>query len=119
MFFLRCTPTFTFDDLLSRFDSITREGLSRILGHPLTDLQWRQAKLPISMSGVGLQGAEDMAAVAFATSYISSHSLIKDLLYTNDEDIEASLPVGGFISKSTGKKCEDKKASRRNEEAKN
>ena len=92
MFFLRCTPTFTFDDLLSRFDSITREGLSRILGHPLTDLQWRQAKLPISMSGVGLQGAEDMAAVAFATSYISSHSLIKDLLYTNDEDIEASLP---------------------------
>ena len=44
------------------------------------------------MSGVGLQGAEDMAAVAFATSYISSHSLIKDLLYPNDEDIEASLP---------------------------
>ena len=89
---IRCTPTFTFDHLLSRFDSTTREGLSRILGVPLTDLQWRQAKLPISMSGVGLQGAEDMAAVAFATSYISSHSLIKDLLYPNDEDIEASLP---------------------------
>ena len=27
--------------------------------------------------------------------------------------------VGGFISKSTGKKCEDKKASRRSEEVKN
>ena len=30
--------------------------------------------------------------MAFATSYTSSHSLIKDRLYPNDEDMEASLP---------------------------
>ena len=32
---------------------------------------------------------------------------------------ELQRNVGGFISKSTGKKCEDKKASRRSEEVKN
>ena len=92
MFFLRTTMTTDHQDLLLKFDSVTREGLSRILGLPLTHLQWRQAKLPVTLAGVGLHSAEDLAAVAYATSYLSSHSMVQDLLHPGDEDPPASLP---------------------------
>ena len=54
MFFLRTADTSEMEDILSQFDTITREALSRIIAFPLTDLQWRQAKLPCSLGGVGL-----------------------------------------------------------------
>ena len=91
MFFLRTTDTSTMDDILSQFDTITREALSRIVAFPLTDLQWRQAKLPCSMGGVGLLAAADQSPIAFATSYLSSHRLIVDLLHPG-ADIDPSLP---------------------------
>ena len=91
MFFLRTTDTTNMVDLLGQFDTITREALSRIIAFPLTDLQWRQAQLPCSKGGVGLQAALDIAPVAFATSYISSHPYIRDLLHPGT-DLPPSLP---------------------------
>ena len=91
MFFLRTTDTTTMTDLLGQFDSITREALSRIIACPLTDLQWQQAKLPRSMGGVGLQAAVDLSPVAYATSYLSAHPRIVDLLHPA-ADISPTLP---------------------------
>ena len=51
MFLLRALDTTPCADLLEEFDSITREALSNILGPPVSDLQWEQAKLPVSMGG--------------------------------------------------------------------
>ena len=91
MFFLRTTDTSEMEDILSQFDTITREALSRIIAFPLTDLQWRQAKLPCSLGGVGLQAAVDLAPIAYATSYLASHSLTVDLLHPG-ADVDPTLP---------------------------
>ena len=52
MFLLRSLDTTPYGDLLEEFDSITRGALSTILGPPVSDLQWEQAKLPVPMGGV-------------------------------------------------------------------
>ena len=54
MFTLRTVDTSVHRPVLAEFDHETREALNRILGAPLTDLQWRQAKLPISLGGMGM-----------------------------------------------------------------
>ena len=77
--------------MLAQLDVTTRDALSRIIGYPLTDLQWRQAKLPLSLGGVGLQVATDIAPVAYATSYLASHPHIVDLLHAG-ADVVPSLP---------------------------
>ena len=93
MFLLRCLDTTEHTDLLQSFDSTTRGALSRILGSPVTDTQWDQAKLPVSMGGLGLRAAEDHASVAYASSLLSSHTMINKLLgRANDDDIQPSLP---------------------------
>ena len=74
MFLLRALDTTEHRDLLGTFDSITRGALCRILGCPVTDDQWAQAKLPVG--GLGLRAAGDHASVAHATSLLSSHSMI-------------------------------------------
>ena len=51
MFMLRALDTSKFGDLLEEFDGITRGALSKILGTPVSDLQWEQAKLTAAMKG--------------------------------------------------------------------
>ena len=65
---------------LKDFDNLTREALSRILGTPLTDLQWAQACLPIGLGGMGLRAAQDHAAGAYAASFLSVQPLVRDIL---------------------------------------
>ena len=71
MFLLRALDTTEHRDLLGTFDSITRGALSRILGSPVTDDQWAQAKLPVAMGGLGLRAAGDHASVAHATFFLA------------------------------------------------
>ena len=92
MFLLRALDTTEHRDLLGTFDSITRGALSRILGSPVTDDQWAQAKLPVAMGGLGLRAAGDHASVAHATSLLSSHSMILKLLKRSEEDNLPNLP---------------------------
>ena len=82
------------EDLLASFDAITREAISCIVGHPLTNTQWQQAKLPLSMGGLGLQAAEELAPIAYYTSYLCSHTLINDLLHPGTDNLDdARLPA--------------------------
>ena len=106
VYILRTTDPSLFPHLLQEFDSTSREALSRILGGPISDLSWQQAKLPISMGDVGPRAAEDHAAAAFSTSLLSSQPLIRSLLHQEEvEDAESALlpaPILHLLSAKTG-----------------
>ena len=94
MFLLRALDTSGFGDLLEEFDLITRDATSRILGKPVSNVQWEQAKLPLSMGGLGLRAAADHAPVAHAVSLLTAQPLIKRLLGKNEEEEDAfTLPA--------------------------
>ena len=78
-FILRTTDTSPFNDILQEFDRLVRGALSNILGAALTDLQWRQASLPVSMGGLGLRGAEEHGPGLYCSSVTSSLSLARTL----------------------------------------
>ena len=78
-FILRTTDTSPFNDILQEFDRLVRGALSSILGAALTDLQWRQASLPVSMGGLGLRGAEEHGPGLYCSSVTSSLSLARTL----------------------------------------
>ena len=79
-FTLRTTDTSGMSEILADFDRVTREGLTRILGAPLSHQAWQQAKLPTKFGGMGVRGAEDHAPAAFAASVFDSQSLSQSLL---------------------------------------
>ena len=88
--------TFTFlqslwaSEPLPLFDSIIRGALAKVLGSPLTDVQWSQASLPVAMGGLGLRSAADHAPVAHATSLLAAQHLLDGLL--GEDEKEMSLP---------------------------
>ena len=88
MFLLRTLDTTIFGDQLEQFDLMIRGALSRILGTPITDVGWEQAKLPVSMGGLGLRAASDHAGVAFASSLLSAQPLIDKLLGQRENEEE-------------------------------
>ena len=88
MFNLRTVDTTPFLPLLEEFDHITREALVRILGSPVTDQQWQQAKLPVAMGGLGLRAAVDHAPAAYVSSFLSSKSLVSQLLSNTQQQAE-------------------------------
>ena len=96
-FLLRTVDTSVHTDLLQSFDRVTREGLTRILGSPLDERAWCQAKLPVALGGLGLRGAEDHAPAAYAASYLSSQLLMQSLLgeipqpLQDDQEDESNL----------------------------
>ena len=92
LYLLRTTDTSPFPHLLSEFDSITREALSRIAGGPISDQAWDQAKIPVSLGGLGLRAASDHALAAFATSLTSSQHLLHSLLHQDQEAAPFVLP---------------------------
>ena len=59
-FILRTVDTTGMMPLLRRFDTVTRDGLARILGTTLDDRAWHQAKLPVSKGGMGMKAAVEV-----------------------------------------------------------
>ena len=85
-FLLRAVDTTGHLELLQDFDKVTREALTRILGTPIGERTWQQAKLPVAMGGMGLRGAQDHAPAAHAASVLSSQLLVQDLVGPRDGD---------------------------------
>ena len=102
MFNLRAVNTMDHQDVLVQYDSITRGALSRILGTPVSDLQWAQSKLPVAMGGLGLRAATDHASVAHATSLLGAHSLAHDLLGQGARPPNSQNEPGGQASNPQG-----------------
>ena len=100
MFMLRAVNTMEHQEVLAKYDSITRGALSRILGTPVSDLQWAQSKLPVAMGGLGLRAASDHASVAHAISVISAKSLVDDLLGPGGRAPNSQVDQGGLAPNS-------------------
>ena len=68
-FTLRTTNTMDFPEILTKFDKINRQALNQILGVPVSDSQWSQATLPVSLGGLGLSTPEPVKSVQFVGMY--------------------------------------------------
>ena len=90
-FVLRTTDTTDLTHLLIDFDAITRDGLARILGCTLDDKAWKQAKLPVSLGGMGLRAAQDHAPAAHAASLLACQPLLQGLLGNQGQEVEATV----------------------------
>ena len=90
-FVLRTTDTTDLTYMLQDFDVITRDGLARILGTTLGDRDWLQAKLPVSLGGMGVRAAEDHAQIAYAASVLASQPLLQGLIGGDRQDDEAKI----------------------------
>ena len=92
MFTLRTTNPLDHMDTWTYYDDITREALGRIVGSPLSDLQWAQAVLPVSMGGLGLRASYDHAPAAYSSSFLASLDLKDQILGVGDES-DDTLPL--------------------------
>ena len=63
----------------SRFDGEIREALSRLLGNNLEEKAWEQAKLPVSMAGLGLRSTAEHSLSAFLGSILDAENRIKTI----------------------------------------
>ena len=102
---LRAVNTTDHQEQLSKFDSIIRGALSRILGSPLTDEQWAQASLPAAMGGLGLRSAVDHAPTAHAVSLLAAQPLLDGLLGEDEEELSLPQPLLDLISAKTGEEA--------------
>ena len=64
--------------LLTRFDTILREGLALILNVDFDDTQWLQATLSVRNGGIGLRTASTMATSAVLASAVFTEALQKE-----------------------------------------
>ena len=96
VFSLRSVDTTRHQEVLQHYNQVTREGLARILGVPPTDVQWLQAKLPVTMGGLGLRAAEEHGPAAYASSYLSSLPLLRSLRQFPEDSPSVPLPPPCF-----------------------
>ena len=57
-----------------RFDGELSKALGCLLGNNLEQDTWNQAKLPVSMSGLGLRSTEEHASEAFLGSILDAEN---------------------------------------------
>ena len=87
MYFLRCAPSFKFKEVLQDYDQYLRLGLEDILNVKLGENSWLQSTLPVSMGGLGIRLASDLALPAFLSSAhgatLGANSLLLNQISTN------------------------------------
>ena len=70
---------------------------------------WLQARLAVGRGGLGIRGSEDHAGAAFASSFLSSQPLVKELL-GRDDDSTPPLPRN-LLDSLTAKLGEEDRAT--------
>ena len=95
MFTLRTTNPLHHLDIWESYDNITREAFGRIMGAPLTDIQWSQAVLPVSLGGIGLRSSSDHSPAAYACSFLAALDLKDQILGASvaDENLDADSTI--------------------------
>lgn len=76
---MRCSPSVD-HPALDEFDKSLRTAVSRITNADLTDLQWKQASLPIRMGGLGVRRVASLALPAFLASAASTLPIQSSIL---------------------------------------
>ena len=85
MHLLRSPPTIGHWEILEEFDHLKMQVLTDLLGAGLTDLQVRQAMLPVTLGGMGLQAATDHVTSAFVASIGATRALTRAMLGTKED----------------------------------
>jgi len=104
-YFLRCSPTWKYQELLEEYDKTLLLMLEKILNVKLSVDSYNQATLPVREGGLGFRQAVKLATPAFLASVNSVSDLIKSLLPTYildepDNDYEDGLLVWSSLSKN-------------------
>jgi hypothetical protein len=105
MHLLRCSPS-SGHASLQEFDGLLRSGLVDILNCDLSDIQWRQASLPVGVGGLGVRRVAVLAPSAYLASAAST-LLLQDLILTPgdrhltlDVYVDAALATWSTLSGS-------------------
>ena len=103
--------------LLEKMDAQMRNGLEKILNIELSDMQWKQATLPIRDGGLGIRQVSMLATSAYLASAASTRSLVGAVLEVDEwsdaymeEIMEARKPTmpGGVEAALTSQKVWDR-----------
>ena len=65
--------------LLGKYDAVIRCTLENLLNISLSDIQWKQASLPVKHGGLGVRSAVDVALPAFISSTMQSRDLCHEI----------------------------------------
>ena len=87
LYILRTSPCAN-NPLLQVFDIKLKEGLQTILNVELSDLQWKQASLPVHMGGLGVRSACMLAPSAFLASAAATLPLQEVILSSSLAEVE-------------------------------
>jgi hypothetical protein len=68
MYTLRTAPCFLNTEWCKEFDDTLRKALQRILNVSMDDTIWDQCSLPVSLGGIGIRKASDVAVPAYLAS---------------------------------------------------
>ena len=99
VFLLRSTEPSNHQELWSDFDDLIRDSLNQILGSGITNLQWAQAQLPVSMGGLGFRSAVEHSAGAYVSSVVASEDLRDGLLQHRTVNIDLTPAIAILRSK--------------------
>ena len=98
LYILRTSPCAN-NPLLQVFDMKLKEGLQTILNVELSDLQWKQASLPVHMGDLGVRSACMQATSAFLASAVATLPLQEAILSSSlagvdDKAVSIAKAVG-------------------------
>lgn len=93
LYMLRCFPFYDCPQLLLQFDELQRESIENILNCSLPPNSYQQSFLPLSLGGLGLRRASDIALPAFIASRCSVSKMMSDMLRHDmvNSDLEDAL----------------------------
>ena len=83
LYTLRTWPAFRNLQALEAFDTIIKEMITEIINVKFDRENWTQATLPVSLGGLGIRRATEIAAPAFISSHIAASQLMSLLLPQN------------------------------------
>ena len=85
-YFLRSSPCFLNPSILSKYDSVIKNALIKILNIPMSEEAWNQATLPISKGGLGFRPAMEVALAGYLSSVHATKQVVQSLLPTGFSD---------------------------------
>ena len=93
MYFLRTSPVFKNQEIMSLYDNKLREILQSILNVQLEEDALVQSSLPVAMGGLGVHMASDLALPAFLASAHGTGPSMATLLPEDKRDLEYELQI--------------------------
>ena len=80
MYFIRTAPIFRNTVWCEQFDETIRLALQRILNVQMEGSTWEQSSLPISMGGLGIRKASEVAVPAYLSSVCATSKGVEEMV---------------------------------------